>query len=78
MEELDLPHAPGEVAEEEGRRLLVVPDVGAVHRATAGVVATAFERVEAAIGPQGTLWGKNANAGAINFISKKPSFTPEG
>jgi iron complex outermembrane receptor protein len=37
-----------------------------------------LERVEAAIGPQGTLWGKNANAGAINFISRKPTFTPDG
>ncbi len=35
-------------------------------------------RVEADIGPQGTLWGKNANAGAINFISATPTFTPDG
>jgi iron complex outermembrane receptor protein len=37
-----------------------------------------LQRVEADIGPQGTLWGKNANAGAINFISNKPSFSPDG
>jgi len=29
-------------------------------------------------GPQGTLYGKNTTAGAINVTSRKPSFTPEG
>jgi iron complex outermembrane receptor protein len=39
-----------------------------------------LDHVEALSGPQGTLWGKNANAGAINFISKAPTFArePEG
>ena len=28
--------------------------------------------------PQGTLWGKNTTAGAINFISRKPTFERSG
>ena len=37
-----------------------------------------LERIEVLRGPQGTLFGKNASAGVVNMVSKRPTDTFEG
>ncbi len=37
-----------------------------------------IDRVEILRGPQGTLYGKNTTAGAINVSTREPRFTPDG
>lgn len=36
-----------------------------------------LQQIEVLRGPQGTLFGKNTTAGAINITSREPSFSPE-
>lgn len=55
--------------------------VDGVFRSRAGSSLGDFlnlERVEVLRGPQSTLFGKNATAGVVSFVTKKPSFEPEG
>jgi iron complex outermembrane receptor protein len=57
---------------------LYLDDVYIDNASATGFPLFDLDRVEVLRGPQGTLWGKNTTGGAIDFISKKPTFTPDG
>ncbi|KAK0331442.1 hypothetical protein LTR94_028906, partial [Friedmanniomyces endolithicus] len=46
--------------------------------ATATLDFVDLDRIEILRGPQGTLFGKNTTAGALNITTQPPSFEPEG
>ena len=55
--------------------------VDGVYYARPGASAFDFldiERMEVLRGPQGTLFGKNTTAGALNITTRAPTFEPEG
>ncbi len=57
---------------------LYVDDVYYSRAASSTLDFLDVERIEVLRGPQGTLYGKNTTAGAINITTKKPTFSPEG
>ncbi len=71
----------GTVGDNPGLESSVATFIDGVYRNRAGVALTelgAIERIEVLRGPQGTLFGRNASAGLINIVTKKPSFEHEG
>lgn len=55
--------------------------VDGVYYARAAATSLDFidiEQIEVLRGPQGTLFGKNTTAGALNITTRLPAFTPEG
>ena len=68
----------GTVGENPGLESSVALFIDGVYRSRTGVGLSELgeiERVEVLRGPQGTLFGRNASAGLLNVITKKPSFT---
>ena len=71
----------GTVGDNPGLESSVAVFIDGVYRSRSGIGLNELgevERIEVLRGPQGTLFGRNASAGLINIISKKPSFDSEG
>ena len=67
----------GTVGDNPGLESSVATFVDGVYRNRAGVGLTelgAIDRIEVLRGPQGTLFGRNASAGLISVITRKPEF----
>ncbi len=57
---------------------VIIDDVPVVQQAQAFDNLSDVERIEVLRGPQGTLFGKNASAGAINIVTQEPSVVFSG
>jgi outer membrane receptor protein involved in Fe transport len=68
----------GTVGDNPGLESSVAVFIDGVYRSRSGIGLNELgelDRIEVLRGPQGTLFGRNASAGLINIISRRPSFT---
>ena len=71
----------GTVGDNPGLESSVAVFIDGVYRSRSGIGLNEMgelDRVEVLRGPQGTLFGRNASAGLLNIISKRPSYDFEG
>ena len=71
----------GTVGDNPGLESSVAVFIDGVYRSRSGVGLTELgevDRIEVLRGPQGTLFGRNASAGLINIVTKRPSFEVGG
>ena len=68
----------GTVGDNPGLESSVAVFIDGVYRSRSGIGLNELgevERIEVARGPQGTLFGRNASAGLIHIITRRPEFT---